>query len=553
MAIDLFTINKTLIPLINIIAVWLAAWVFLSNPKHKLNRIFIWMVFFMMLWVNFAYLARVIGESNPTLVLLCLKIAWFATPLLFVILYILVINLLNERYKYKPIDFIVILLGIATAFVVGLTDHVVKGVKFMGVFLIRLVYGDWMLPFLIVVTLLIIATLHPLIKEYYSKSSKIRGKIGYFLVGALVFYIANIIFNIVFPIIFDITRYYFLGDYSTIILLVFIAYAVVKQQLFGIKVVLSTLFLSLMAILLLSDIFVPSSFSQLFKPVTFLIFLFLGREFVLNTMKEAEQLKQAEKLAHDLKLANKKLEDLVTMKNNFLRIVSHQLRTPLTVVRGLISMWNEGDFDSYPPEKMIEVKKKIVGSAERLNNIVDDMTTAMETEGCIRLNLGEVDVAELLEKSIETVKGNYEKKNLYLKYEKPSANLPKIEADERYVSSAFMNLIDNAEKYTEKGGLEIKVTHNDKNIKVTFTDTGVGVAKEDKENLFKKFSRGKKSSLINPNGSGLGLFIAKQIIKQHGGDIVIKSKGEGRGTTFEITLPIGKSKLQNKTVVRCEG
>lgn len=101
-----------------------------------------------------------------------------------------------------------------------------------------------------------------------------------------------------------------------------------------------------------------------------------------------------------------------------------------------------------------------------------------------------------------------------------------------------MNLIDNAEKYTQKGGLKIRIFREGNNVKLIFADTGVGITKEDKEKIFNKFSRGANSSHINPNGSGLGLFIAKQILDKHHGDIEILSEGEGRGTTFIVTLPI---------------
>lgn len=116
--------------------------------------------------------------------------------------------------------------------------------------------------------------------------------------------------------------------------------------------------------------------------------------------------------------------------------------------------------------------------------------------------------------------------------------LPKIESDPKYLSNVFMNLIDNAEKYTKKGGLIIKILREGDNVKLIFTDTGVGVSKEDKEKLFEKFSRGANSSYINPNGSGLGLFIVKQIIEKHHGKIEILSEGGQKGVAITVILPI---------------
>ncbi|MBU4580378.1 GAF domain-containing sensor histidine kinase, partial [Patescibacteria group bacterium] len=250
-----------------------------------------------------------------------------------------------------------------------------------------------------------------------------------------------------------------------------------------------------------------------------------------------EHLKELSKLNNDLKRVNQKLKDLLSMKNDFLHIVSHQLRTPLTAMRGFISMWNEGDFDNLPKDKMGEIKTRIVNNSERLNNMVNDMVMAMESEGELKVEFKPVDLKKLLAGNIEMLKPSFEKKDLYLKYKETTKNIPQIEADEKLLLNIFMNLMDNSEKYTDKGGLTIAVGQYGDNVKISFIDTGIGLSREDKKILFKKFSRGAKSNYINPNGSGLGLFIIKQIIRKHHGKIKATSKGEGKGTAFTITLP----------------
>lgn len=236
------------------------------------------------------------------------------------------------------------------------------------------------------------------------------------------------------------------------------------------------------------------------------------------------------------------LEEILTMKNEFLRIVSHQLRTPLTAVRGLISMWKDGDFDNLASVKMIEVKTRVANNVERLNNVINDMIKAMEAEGDLKLKFTPTDIEELIKDSIEILRSNFERKGLYLKYKKLGEYIPEIEADKNSLSHVFMNLIDNAEKYTEKGGLEIAVYRQEDGVSVRFFDTGVGLSDEDKEALFKKFSRGQNSGRLNPGGSGLGLFIVKQILDEHHGKIEVSSLGKGKGTTFVVSLPIRQPK-----------
>lgn len=253
-----------------------------------------------------------------------------------------------------------------------------------------------------------------------------------------------------------------------------------------------------------------------------------------NAMLFDKTTKQIEEL---IKTKNN-LEEAITMKNDFLQIVSHQLRTPLTAVRGFAYMWRDGDFDHLSGAKTKEIKMRVAENIDRLNNIVNDMIIAMESQGSMKLIFAPTDVEKLIKDNMEMFKSAYEKKGLYIKYNKMGGNIPLIEADGKYLRHVFMNLIDNAEKYTDKGGLEIAIRGERDTVYIRFVDTGIGISEEDRVRLFKKFSRGKHSSHINPGGSGLGLFIARQILDEHHGKIQISSLGEGRGTTLVIELPV---------------
>jgi signal transduction histidine kinase len=232
------------------------------------------------------------------------------------------------------------------------------------------------------------------------------------------------------------------------------------------------------------------------------------------------------------------LEEAISMKNDFLQIVSHQLRTPLSAVRGFVYMWRDGDFDHLASGKVKEIKNRVADNIDRLNNIVNDMIIAMESQGSMKLILASTDVEKLLKENIEMLKSIFEKKGLYIKYNRANGDIPPIQADEKYLRHVFMNLIDNAAKYTERGGLEITLRREEGKIYLRFVDTGVGIGDEDRERLFKKFSRGKNSAHINPGGSGLGLYIARQIIDEHHGKLQYSSLGEGKGTTFVVELPV---------------
>lgn len=547
--IDVFETNKFLVILINIIAVWLGIWVYASNKAEKINKTFSYTIALMLICVDFAYLARFIyfglyiDSSEIYLSFFFLKIAWFATPLFFLALYILTIQLIGKETQYRMLTYAVAPIVMANSLITGFTDSVVQKVNF-GYDFLEIVYGDGMQSFMIILIFLIIITLSALLKEYFAVSLKEKGKIEYLLAGLIIFYSSIIIFNIAFPVFTGEVRYYFVGYYSSIILIAFIAYAIVNKNLFNIKIILTALLVSYISIILALDIlaFTQSFSLKLFKGISLLIFIYLGRKLINDVLQEEERLKKKEKLARDLETANTHLKDLMNMKASFLHIVSHQLRTPLTAMRGFISMWREGDFNSYSAQKMSIIKERIANNAERLNNLVNDMVVAMESEGNLELTFAKISLTELIKNNIEFLKSNYEKKKLYIEFEKEIGYPRDIEADPKYLNNAIMNLIDNAEKYTAQGGLKIKIAYGPDNVVATFTDTGVGISASDRKNLFHKFSRGADSGRINPNGSGLGLFIIKEIIEKHRGKIELLSEGTGKGTTFKITLPLKQQK-----------
>ena len=253
------------------------------------------------------------------------------------------------------------------------------------------------------------------------------------------------------------------------------------------------------------------------------------------------QMKELGMLNTSLKSMNQNLEELLEMKNEFLHITSHQLRTPLTAIRGMLSMWYEGDFKNLQEKDKKRMLKRILVSADRLNNITNDMLDTMELEGgSLRFKFKSVSIVKIIKETIDTLKPNFDKKNIYIRL-KVSSEVSNAEVEPNYIRQVFMNIIDNACKYTKEGGVSINVEKDDKYIKVTIKDTGVGIGKIDQRKIFDKFTRGRNAVSVNASGSGLGLFIAKKIIKEHKGKIKIESKGVGKGSTVKIHLRINNN------------
>jgi signal transduction histidine kinase len=250
--------------------------------------------------------------------------------------------------------------------------------------------------------------------------------------------------------------------------------------------------------------------------------------------------KEVDKATRELRAANARLKKLDEAKSDFISIASHQLRTPLTVIKGYISMMLEGSFGQLT-EKEIESLHKVYESNQRLINLVEDLLNISRIEsGRIQYNWEKSQLEDLVASVVDEISQNAKKKKLYLDFVKPEKVLPVVEMDKDKLRQVFMNLVDNAVKYTDKGGIRVSVMteSKNKNILVKVTDTGMGIDKSELPNLFQKFSRGKGMSRVHTEGTGLGLYVAKEMIKAHGGKIWAESLGKERGSTFYVSLPI---------------
>ncbi len=236
----------------------------------------------------------------------------------------------------------------------------------------------------------------------------------------------------------------------------------------------------------------------------------------------------------------KNIKALSEMKSEFLKIVNHQLRTPVSIIKGMTSMLAEG---SLKGEKKEDFIKKVYLSSERLETILDDILLAQSLVGGGEpVKFSPCQVEEIVEKQVEHLKAQAEMKGLKIIFAKPKQTLPMTLADSEMLERAISRLIDNAILYTEKGEVKVLVSLRKEKgkdfIEISVKDSGIGLDEEDKKNLFKLFHRGQNATSLHPNGSGLGLFIVKELINFHRGKVEAQSQGKDRGSTFTITLPI---------------
>jgi len=247
--------------------------------------------------------------------------------------------------------------------------------------------------------------------------------------------------------------------------------------------------------------------------------------------KVAEQTKE-------LKDAYEKLKKLDEAKSEFISMASHQLRTPLTVIKGYLSMILEGDYGKLS-QKMGKSLKNVFVSNERLIKIVNDLLNISRVElGKMELEKTRIQIENLIQSCSEEMKTEAEKKNLNLIYKKPKTKLPKLNIDELKIRQVITNLIDNAIRYTKKGKIEISPVKKKNSILIKINDTGEGLTKEEQQHIFEGFTRGSAGIDFFIEGAGLGLYVAKKYLDLHQGKMWAESSGKGKGSTFYVEIPV---------------
>ncbi|MEK7584819.1 MAG: GAF domain-containing sensor histidine kinase, partial [Patescibacteria group bacterium] len=216
--------------------------------------------------------------------------------------------------------------------------------------------------------------------------------------------------------------------------------------------------------------------------------------------------------------ANAHLKQLDTAKSEFLSIASHQLRTPVSALKGYLSMMLEGDFGTIEP-KQRQVLADLFESAARLARLINIFLNVSRIEsGRFKLDKTMTDVNALVDSVMKELSGQAVSKGIRIAFVR-DAKLPQLYADSDKIREVVLNIIDNAIKYTPHGKIDIKTFQDTGAIHFTSTDTGVGIRPEDAKSLFQKFVGATGIAQVNTQGSGLGLYIAHRVVSEHGGRI----------------------------------
>jgi signal transduction histidine kinase len=254
-------------------------------------------------------------------------------------------------------------------------------------------------------------------------------------------------------------------------------------------------------------------------------------------LQEVHRAQRVEVMSEQTLKLNKELMEADRLKTRFVSLASHQLRSPISGVRTYLTMFSQDAFGQVNDKQ----KKVLATNIEALGRLEETVETFLDAAkiqlGKLELFKTEGNVQTLVTRAVSELDPLAKKRGLVLTMEVAEA-LPPVSCDEGKIMHVLVNLIDNAIKYTKQGGVTVFAAKDGKDVLLKIQDTGVGLDPDDRSRIFEVFSRGMEAVRLDTGGSGLGLYIVKNILDAHGAPITVESEGRGKGSTFSFRLPI---------------
>lgn len=267
-----------------------------------------------------------------------------------------------------------------------------------------------------------------------------------------------------------------------------------------------------------------------------------GKEEKNLVVKSGDELQKLAELLSEMtsrfRETIKREKEVSRMKSEFLALAAHQLRTPLSELKWAFYTALAGEMGNMSKELRMLLEKSS-GSNERMIALVNSILYVVQIEeGRFNFDFQKHSLVNIVEKTVEEMQFLAEQKSVALHFGKPSASLPPVLLDVEKFRLALSNIVENAIQYTKEGGnVEVSILQEEESLVVNVKDTGIGILEQELPRLFTKFFRGTHAVKMKTDGTGLGLFIAKNIVERHGGQIRVESR-EGEGSTFSVVLPI---------------
>jgi len=371
-----------------------------------------------------------------------------------------------------------------------------------------------------------------------------KKRIKFFGIGVVLFLLAFSWGNIVGSFTEDWVMAQY-GLFGMPIFIGFLAFLIVRYKAFDIKLIGAQALVVTLVVLIGSQFFfITSNTNRILTGISLILIAVFGWVLIRSVKEEIKRKEELEDISHQLTVTNERLKELDATKSEFISIASHQLRTPLTAIKGYISLLLEGSYGKVSVP-VLDVLNKLYSVNSRLVHLVEDLLNVSRIEaGRIQYSFAPTQLEPLIVELVDMFKPSAREKHLSLNMKLSKVPLPLITIDPNKIKEVVSNLIDNAIKYTKEGSVTVSLESTAEVAHIIVSDTGIGIHPEDMKNLFQKFLRSKETTKMVVSGAGLGLYVGKSFIDAHGGKIWAESDGPDKGSRFIIELPLHNDKIK---------
>ncbi len=509
-----------------VVALILGLFVLISNRKDLLSRLFFGITFVFSAWVTIDLITWISYNSQHYMFFWSFfGILTSLLYLLFIYFYYVFLNNKNVKNKYLFLFFILLL----PVFIFTPTIYNLFGFEnidcistesplFTNYFHILGIFSF--------VTVIILFMLNYRKKESTDILKRKQSLIMFLGIESFIIIFFSATFLDSYLVLLGITGDYVLGNYGLFGMLIFlsiVAFLIVRFKAFEIKLLATQALVWAMVIMIGSQFFfIKSTVNMILNGITFLFMIIAGIMLVRSVKRVDEQREL-------LDMANKNQQSL-------LHFITHQVKGFMTKTRGIFSGILEGDFGDVNGKVREMVEYGLASETKGVETIQNILHASDLKSGTIEFIKKEFDLTTLVKGLIEDLRKKITDKGLEIEEYIQSKPI-KFLGDELRIKEVCKNILDNAILYTDHGKITINLRQIDGKIIFSVKDSGIGLSESDKKDLFTEGGRGEESLAHNIDSTGYGLFIAKQIVKEHKGTIWAESQGRGKGSEFVVELP----------------
>lgn len=516
----------------------IAAFVYADNTRHATNKLFFALSAAVSLWLG-TMLATNIVIYGPWYLTLAKMTLIFATPMN--VLFLLFARTVpDDKFGYSRKQLAALLAAAAVVIAVSASPYTFTGVAYTenGP---EPIPGPGLPIFGMFQTALNVAVVVTLYLKARRATGERQIQLRLILLGILLM-LGMITGTIFVPVLV-------LGDpsfvpFAPLYVLFFTglsAYVIFKRKLLNVKVIAAELFSAMLVLINSAQLFLSDSPADFILRLVTLIFVIVFAVLIVKSvLREVRRSEEMRELSSMLAEANEELKQMDQMKSEFISIASHQLRTPISVVKGYLSLILEDAYGtlSGPLREKLE---QMYSMNERLVQMVNNMLNVTRIEkNKLEYVCAMVDVRTVIDQAVDEMGIKARQKRVSVVFAGRSDKPLEAYVDQEKLHEVITNLVDNAIKYSHGGTIEVaaKAVPKRRAVVITVKDEGIGMTPEEASHMFQKFYRGRDPGVLREAGTGLGLYVCSMFTRSMGGDIWIEKTAPGKGTTVAIAVPL---------------